>query len=162
MPRFSRRLFWTPLPKCRSKTEKKRNWKNRVDIQRKLISNCLFLNSNKINQNTMYTQINHFNKYDIGKQPFQKTLRKLGNKTLIGFYLKTNRKYCEIDNNTQPTNPCIWYSFSSPEWICDWWVGVSSQIVLGKFSKQIKTQTSTICIEVEGIRFNIDQHGRLE
>ena len=35
-----------------------------------------FLISNKINKNTMYIQINNFNKSDIGKQQFQKTRRK--------------------------------------------------------------------------------------
>ena len=35
-----------------------------------------FLISNKINKNTMYIQINNFNKSDIGKLQFQKTWRK--------------------------------------------------------------------------------------
>ena len=41
--------------------------------------------TNKINKNTMNTQINHFNKYDLVKQQFQTTLRKLGNHDKIGF-----------------------------------------------------------------------------
>ena len=64
-----------------------------------------FLISNKINKNTMYIQINNFNKSDIGKQQFQKTWRKSEH-----VFLETNSKPCEIDNNDQPTNPCVWYS----------------------------------------------------
>ena len=61
-----------------------------------------FLISNKINKNTMYIQINNFNKSDIGKQQFQKTWRKSEH-----VFLETNLKPCEIDNNDQPTNPCV-------------------------------------------------------
>ena len=47
--------------------------------------------TNKINKNTMNTQINHFNKYDLVKQQFQTTLRKLGNHDKIGFSQKKLR-----------------------------------------------------------------------